>query len=186
MSAPAAAGASSQDSGDAESGFRLLRDGAKRRRVVYGDVREHLAVDFNTGLGEAVDDAAVAQPVNTGGSVDTRDPQSAELTLFLPTIAIRVLASLDDRLFGGAIDLAPGVVVALRLAKNLLVTAPGRHATFDSCHELNLALICGAAAVGPADRGRSCPLRWSRRSARGAWSFGACGRGYGDDRTRTS
>jgi hypothetical protein len=80
---------------------------------MYGDVREYLTVDFNTSLGQAVDDTAVAQPINTGSRVDTRDPQCAELTLFLPAIAISVLPGLDDRLFGGAIDFAAGVVVAL-------------------------------------------------------------------------
>ena len=96
-------------SGDAESGFRLLRDRAKSLGIVYSDIREHLAIDLNSGLGEAVDDAAIAQPVDAGRRVDTGDPQSAELALLRPPVAIGVLAGLDDRLLRCAINLAPGV-----------------------------------------------------------------------------
>src|SRR6266436_1325919 len=106
---------------DAESGLCLLRDRAERRSVVHRDVREHLAVDFDAGLVQAVDDAAVGEPVQARRGVDARDPQCAELTLVLPPVAVRVLACLDDGLLGRAIDLAPGVVVALRLGENLLV-----------------------------------------------------------------
>jgi len=48
--------------------------------------------------------------------VDTRNPQRAELTLLRAAVAVSVLPGLDDCLLGGAIDLAAGVVVALRLA----------------------------------------------------------------------
>src|SRR5882672_11826762 len=119
---------------DAESGLCLLRDRAERRSVVHRDVREHLAVDFDAGLVQAVDDAAVGEPVQARRGVDARDPQCAELTLVLPPVAVRVLACLDDGLLGRAIDLAPGVVVTLGLGENLLVTASGRHATLHSCH----------------------------------------------------
>src|SRR5712671_3074688 len=74
-------------------------------------------------------------------SVDTRNPQRAELTLLRAAVAICVLAGFDDCLLGGAIDLTAGVVVALRLAKNLLVTATGRHSTFYSCHDVPLLVI---------------------------------------------
>src|ERR1700724_1473210 len=68
-------------------------------------------------------------------SIDTRNPQRAKLALLRAAVAVCVLAGLDDCLLGGAIDLAAGVVVALRLAKNFLMTAPGRHSTFNSCHD---------------------------------------------------
>src|SRR5207302_5774495 len=105
--------------------------------------REHLAVDLDSGLAQAVDDAAVGEPVQARRGVDARDPQGAELTLVLPPVAVGVLACLDDGLLGRAIDLAPGVVVALRLAENFLVTASGRHATLHSCHGVARLLVIG-------------------------------------------
>src|ERR1700730_6876449 len=74
-------------------------------------------------------------------SIDTRNPQRAKLALLRAAVAVSVLAGLDDCLLGGAIDLAAGVVVALRLAKNFLVTTPGRHSTFYSCHDVPLLVI---------------------------------------------
>src|SRR6266513_1677314 len=138
-------------SADAESGLCLLRDRAECRGVVHGDVREHLAVDFDTGLVQAVDDAAVGESVQARRGVDARDPQCAELTLVLPPVAVRVLACLDDGLLGRAIDLAPRVVVALRLAENFLVTTSGRHATLHSCHGSARLLVVGEELLETAD-----------------------------------
>src|SRR5215831_11316727 len=121
-------------SADAESGLRLLRERTEGRRVVHRDVGEHLAVDLHAGLVQSVDDAAVGKAVDTRRRVDARDPERAELALVLPPVAVGVLPRLDDGLLRRAIDLAPGIVVALRLTKNFLVTATGRHATLYSCH----------------------------------------------------
>src|SRR5439155_6159723 len=95
-----------EPSGNAERGFRLLRDRAKSLDIVYGDIGEHFTIDLDASLHETVDDAAVAQPVDARRRVDACDPKSAELTLFLAPVAVSVLAGLDDRLFRCAINLA--------------------------------------------------------------------------------
>src|SRR5256884_1388486 len=138
-------------SADAEGALCLLRDRAECRSVVHRDVREHLAVDLDSGLAQAVDDAAVGEPVQARRGVDARDPQGAELTLVLPPVAVGVLPCLDDGLLGRAIDLAPGVVVALRLAENFLVTPAGRHATLHSCHGSARLLVIGEELLETAD-----------------------------------
>src|ERR1700730_2864986 len=79
--------------------------------------------------------------MNPRSSIDTRNPQRAELALLRAPVAKCVLPGLDDCLLGSAIDLAAGVVIALRLAKNFLVTAPGRHSTFNSCHTCPLFVM---------------------------------------------
>ena len=114
---------------------------AKRFGLIHGEIGEHLAVDFDTGLLEAVDDPAVAQPELTRGGVDARDPERAEVALLGAAIAIRILAGLDDGLLGSAEYLATGVVVALRLASEFSCDGTGSDATFDSCHVLVLALL---------------------------------------------
>src|SRR5580692_7059240 len=130
-------------SGDTESGLGLLGDRAKRRHVVHGEVGEHLAVDLDSGLVQAVDDAAVGKAIGPCCRIDARDPQRAEFALVRPPVAVGVLARLDDSLLGRTVDLAPGVVVALRLGKNLLVTTSRRHATLDSCHGVLRLLVIG-------------------------------------------
>ena len=51
------------DQADAEGGLCLLRDRAERRGVVHREVRQHLAVDLDASLVQAVDEAAVGQAV---------------------------------------------------------------------------------------------------------------------------
>ena len=90
---------------------------------MHRDVGEHLAVDLEAGQLEAGDQLAVRQAVNARSRVDARDPQRAQVALLGAAVAVRVLAGLDDRLLRRANNLATGVVVALRLLQNLLVTA---------------------------------------------------------------
>src|SRR6202034_3792521 len=116
------------------TGFGFFCDGGKSRHVMHGEVREYLAVDRQFRLVQAVDQRAVAHAAQTRRGVDAGDPQRAEFALFLATPAIGVLTRLDDRLLRRAEDLAPGVVVALRLLENFLVTASSDDASFNSCH----------------------------------------------------
>src|SRR5690606_33981298 len=117
-----------------ERALCLLRQRGKAGRVVHGDVRQHLAVEGDAGLHQAVHDAAVADAVGAGRRVDAGDPQRTEIALLLLAADVGVLQRLRDRLLGDAEDLATGVVIALGLLEDLLVPTAGRHTTFDSCH----------------------------------------------------
>src|ERR1700750_2776172 len=115
-------------------GLGLLCDHAKRLDVAHGEVGQDLAVDGDLSLGQAVDQAAVRQTELTGGSIDTNDPQGAELTLVLLAPDVGVLATLDDGLGGYAEDLATGVVIALCTADDFLMTTTGGNATLNTSH----------------------------------------------------
>src|SRR5690348_3500556 len=117
-----------------QAGLGLLGDRAERRDVVHGEVRKHLAVDRDAGLVEPCDQAAVGQSELARSRVDADDPQRAELALLLLAADVGVLLGLGHRLLGDAIDLAPGVVVALGCLQGLLVTRTRGNATLDSCH----------------------------------------------------
>src|SRR5690606_26076844 len=151
-----------------ESALRLFSQRRKTRRVVHGDVRQHLAVQGDAGLGQAVHEAAVAQAVDAGRRVDAGDPQRTEVALLLLAANVGVLQCLRHRLLGDAEDLAARVVVTLGLLEDLLVTAARHHATLDSCHFL--ALLRDTEACGPGgprprhERGSSaagCASAWS-------------------------
>src|SRR3984885_15015789 len=133
-SATAARSLTCRSGRDAECRLSLLCDRAEAVRIVPGEVRQHVAVDLDTGPVQAVDHAAVVEPIDAGRRIDARDPQGAKLPLLGAAVAIRVLTGLDHRLFGGAIDLASGVVIALRLFQNFIVTGSRRHTALDSCH----------------------------------------------------
>ena len=76
------------------SSLGLLDDSGKGGLFVNGEIGKHLAVDLDTGLLEASDEAAVGQAVVAGSSVDTRNPQRTELTLTDATVTVGVLAGL--------------------------------------------------------------------------------------------
>jgi hypothetical protein len=118
----------------AEGSLRLLRQRAERGDVVDGDVREHLAVERDAGLEQAVDETAVGQAELARARVDADDPQTAEIALLLLAADVGVLVRLGDGLLGDAENLATRVVVTLGLAEDLLVTTVGDDAAFDSCH----------------------------------------------------
>src|SRR5919109_2339868 len=54
---------------------------SKRLGIADGDVGEHLAVELDAGLAEAVHELAVAHALAPRGGVDPDDPQAAEVTL---------------------------------------------------------------------------------------------------------
>jgi hypothetical protein len=78
-----------------QSGFSFLDNRSKRRFFVHCQISQNLTVDFDRRFFQACDETAVGQTVDTRTSVDTSDPQSAELTFFLTTVTVGVLASLD-------------------------------------------------------------------------------------------
>src|SRR5690606_19566313 len=88
-----------------QSALGLFGQGRKTRRVVHGDVRQHLAVQGDAGLQQAVHETAVAQAVRTRGRIDAGDPQGAEMALLLLAADVGVLLRLGDRLLGDAEDL---------------------------------------------------------------------------------
>src|SRR5690554_1559664 len=142
-----------------ERALRLLGQRGKPGRVVHGDVRQHLAVQGDAGLGQAVHEAAVAQAVDAGRGVDAGDPQRAAVARRLLAVDVGVLLGLDDGLVGNADHLAAGAVVTLDLAQDLLVTAARLHATLGSCH--GSALLRDTAACGRGDRCRTPGRGWS-------------------------
>src|ERR1700733_4161619 len=134
----------------------FLCDGGKRRHVMHREVREDFAVNGETRLAQAVDQRAVAHAAQTRGGVDAGDPQGAELALLLAAAAIGVLTGLDDRLLGGAEDLAPGIEIALGFLEDFLVPPTRDDTTFNSCHGFLLTLcvrqtLRDALHIGIAD-----------------------------------
>ncbi len=59
----------------------LSNDGLECLRIVNCDLREHLAVEKDTGLAESLDEAAVGRTVLACSGVDTLNPESAVLAL---------------------------------------------------------------------------------------------------------
>ena len=107
------------------------------RRVLDRDIRQHLAVDLDAGLRQAVNKSAVGQAVLAHGRVDALDPERAERALLALAIAIGVLHRLLDRLLGHPDRVLAAALVALRQLQDLLVLGMGGDAALDACHGIS-------------------------------------------------
>src|SRR5215207_8128479 len=73
---------------------------SERLGVADGDVREHLAVELDAGLLQAVHELAVAHALLAGGGVDAHDPEPAEVALLVAAVAVGVGVRLYEGLLG--------------------------------------------------------------------------------------
>src|SRR5215210_3982053 len=73
---------------------------SERLGVADGDVREHLAVELDAGLLEAVHELAVAHALLAGGGVDAHDPELAKVPLLVAAVAVGVSVRLEEGLLG--------------------------------------------------------------------------------------
>src|SRR5690606_31007422 len=117
-------------------------------RLMDRHVGKNLAVDLDTGLVQAVDEAAVGQAMLARRSVDALDPQSAEIALPILAIAIGVLQRLLDSLLGNTDRIFAAAIETLGGLQNFLVLGMGGNAPLNTCHCM-ISLNCTVAAYRP-------------------------------------
>ena len=66
--------------------LNLLDDSLESGLVVHGEVSEDLAVDLDATLVQQTHQLRVAQTLEAGSSVDTLDPESAEVALLVTAV----------------------------------------------------------------------------------------------------
>src|SRR5690625_6425231 len=76
----------------------------------------------------------MTQTSSAGLRVNTREPQSAEVALFIATVAVRVLTGFDNRLLSYPKYPRPGAVITFCSFKNFFVPATSLHSTFYTSH----------------------------------------------------
>src|SRR6267378_3961306 len=140
-----------------QRGLGLFSDRLERRRLVDGEIRQHLAVDRDARLGEAVDKDAVGHAERPHRGVETLDPQRAEGALLALAVAEGVLPGLLDRGLGGADGVLATAVKTLGGLVDFLVLGVRGHTAFDARHD-------GSPSDGNGDgspRGRGS-AKWDR------------------------
>ena len=118
--------------------LRLSDDRLEGCAFVHGEISHHLAIQFDTSQLGAVHELRIGQTFGADSSVDTLDPQSAEVPLFDLAIAIRILAGLFDGLARDADGVLAATAIALGLIENPLVLGAGGNTAFDTGHALVL------------------------------------------------
>src|ERR1700688_651042 len=112
----------------------LADDGLEGRRLGDREVREHLAVDHDAGLGEAGDEAAVIEAERANRRVEALDPQSAERALAPLAVAVGILVRLLHRLLGDADGVLAPAVIAFGGLEDFLVLGVSGDTPFDAGH----------------------------------------------------
>ena len=90
----------------------LVADSLERCGIVHGEVSENLTVDFHTSLVDEAHQLAVGQSFQTCCSVDTLDPEGAEIALFLLAVAV----GLGETLLPGVLGYGPHITAAAVVA----------------------------------------------------------------------
>lgn len=117
-------------------GFCLIAKSGESDGIVYGDVRENFTVELYAGKLETVHKTGIRYIVDSCGGVDTRDPKSAEISLFESSADVRVLTGLHYGFARYAIKFALSTKV-----------------TFGLLHYFSFFLLCGNCSFNSHCRG---------------------------------
>ena len=89
-------------------------------RILHRQIREHLAVDDDLRLGEAFDEAAVAEPLDADRRVDASYPEAAEGALPVAAVAVGIGQGLGDSVLGDLVVRVPAAPETLGAAQDFL------------------------------------------------------------------
>src|SRR6201991_2036205 len=118
-----------------QCGLGLFGDRLERRRFVDREIRQHLAVDSDARLGQAVDKHAVGHAERAHRGIEALDPQCAKCPLLALAVAEGVLPGLLHRLLGGADGILAAPAETLGGLVDFLVLGVRGHTAFDASHD---------------------------------------------------
>mgnify|MGYP006877865237 CR=1 FL=1 len=117
-----------------QSSLRDLDQRGKSLGVVDGHVGEHLAVELDASLVEAIHEHGVGHTVDTSSSVDASNPETTNLALLVATIAVLVLQRVTDLLLRLLIMARLSSVVALRTSEDNATLLLSGNRTLNTWH----------------------------------------------------
>src|SRR5271170_5945224 len=135
-------------SGVAEGGLSLLHECGEAGSVIYSDVRQHLAVELDSGGLKTVDELRVADVVDLGRGIDAHDPERAVLALLLFASAVGELQSALDGFLRCLVELRLSKEITACALEDLLAAVVTFCSTFYAGHCLVLLLVLRCAAGG--------------------------------------
>ena len=106
-------------------------------RVGNGKFSHHFAIDGDTRLGQAADEFAVRNAVETSRRVDTGNPQATEFAFFDASVAVCVLTGLQDRFVGFFELFAPRAAITFGKLEDFFMASVRCDAGFHS-RQVNL------------------------------------------------
>ena len=105
----------------------MVNDCVERGWFVNRQISQNFTVNFDTGKVQAIDETAVCQRliIGTNARVDALDPQAAEVTLAIMTVASCVLVCFIDSLCCNFERILATSIVTFSVVDDFLVTAMG-------------------------------------------------------------
>src|SRR6185312_1804538 len=141
--------ASGTASGGRQRRFGLPHQRGEARRIVVGDVGQHLAVQLDPGQRQPVHELAVGHPIGPSGGADAHNPQLAELPLLLLASAVGKLQCPLAGFFRRTVEFALGEEKALGEAEQLFALIAPFCTTFYARHRFILSLCPLAGTMEP-------------------------------------
>ena len=92
--------------------LNFLHNGLESLGIIHGQVGEHLAVDLDTSLGEFAHQDTVTHALQASGSIDTLNPQTAEIALLVTTVAVGI----GQTLLPGILCYCPNILTGSKVA----------------------------------------------------------------------
>src|SRR6202022_5189861 len=114
--------------------FRLLDDRPKCFRLTNRELGEDLAIDFDAGLGEAIDETRIGEALLTHRGVKPLNPQGAKNPLLGAPVARRILHRAIDRRLRRPDRVLAAAIKALGGPQCFLVLGVRGNAAFHAGH----------------------------------------------------
>lgn len=102
--------------------------------MLPGEMCEDLPIESDMPLLEKVDEPAVGEPFRFQGCRQLDIPQTSESRLLLPSITVRILASLEECLLGLSDVRLPTVEEPLCFPEDLFPSLRVERSAFDAWH----------------------------------------------------
>ncbi len=77
---------------------------AERRRVVHGDIGEHLAVDLDVCQLQPMNEPAIAEAIDAGGGIDARNPEAAKIAFLVAAVTVRIEQGFEHGFVGAPVE----------------------------------------------------------------------------------
>ena len=98
--------------------FSGFNQSGEASRIIHGDVSQNLAVQLAAGLLQTVHETAVRNVIQMACRIDTGDPQTTEISLFLTAADIGISHGVHDSSLCTLVLFGTSTIEALRQGQN--------------------------------------------------------------------
>lgn len=91
--------------------LNLINDSFERLRIVQGKISKNLTVDFDTSFMNQAHQFGIRKVFEASGSVDTLNPQSAEVTFLVFTVAVSIGKTFFPSILGNGPYIAAAAII---------------------------------------------------------------------------